>query len=173
MPGSRRSPVRYASPLRQRGHQIVALPRYIVRSCAIVTERAALMASLAFRSTPMVSIDIDASCFHGLAEALTKLVAEREVQSALQFLHFCPIVLKGDVCTRADFQMYKRGEKAFLVGCNIRYQSWKKASRARRRSLAIANCRSAIDAVPERFLGAHDKSLIQELVNQAAEGLLG
>ena len=120
----------------------------------------------------MVSIDIETSCFHSLAEALTSLVAEREVHSALQFLHFCPIVLKGDVYTRADFQIYKRGEKSLLVGRNISYPTWKKASRARRLSLAVANCRAAIDAVPEKYLGAKHKSLIKELVDRAAKELV-
>jgi len=119
----------------------------------------------------MVSHDIDSSCFHSLADEMTTLVTDRQVHSALQTLHFCPIVLKGDIYTRADFLTYKRGEKALLIGRNISHGTWKKASYARRLALAVANFRSAIDDVPEKYLAAEEKIVVRDLVAQAAENL--
>ena len=119
----------------------------------------------------MVSIDVDPSCFHSLAGAMTDLIAEQPVSSSLRDVHFCPIVLKGDIYSCADFQNYKRGEGALLIGRNISHSAWKKASMARRMALAVANFRSSIDAIPERYMVVGERDRLKAVVKRAAQAL--
>ena len=127
--------------------------------------------ALVFRTTPMVSIDVDPSCFHSLAEALTDLVEEQPISSSLRAVHFCPIVLKGDIYSCADFQNYKRGEGALLIGRNISHPTWRKASMERRLALAVANFKLSIDAIPGRYMVVGERDRLKEFVERAVQAL--
>ncbi len=113
----------------------------------------------------------DVYVFYQLSQIVEYLADKKGLTCELADILFSPMILKGDGLTKTDFLTNKRASKAFHVGKNIDYETWKKARKPKRIALAAEFFRSSVESIPDRNLSRESKIGLIAMIDLAVPKL--
>ena len=131
----------------------------------------ALNRKFGFGTFGMISYDVDFSVFHGIREIVTDLADKHGFTCELTGILFSPMILRSDEFINPDFVKNKRASKAFHVGKNLDYETWKKSRKPNRVAIAAEFFRSSVESIPDRNLSRESKIGLIAMIDLAVAKL--
>ena len=110
---------------------------------------------------------IDLSLFFEMSAIVEEIAEKDQFDCQLSVIVLCPIILTGEIMTRADFVRYRRVYKKIEVGKNIDHGTWKKARRPKRIKLAEEFFKFALASIPDRHLPIERRNILLGMIEQA------